>query len=629
MDHSLDPSGIPERVTRPDRSPLRAITWQSVAGAALISSLVAGAYPYIVLKLGFGPNASVVSAFLGAMFLNVTAYRTRGQNRFLNNVIQTAGTSAASTAFMCVVAAAFGYLDLNDTVEMHLKIEPWPMFLWLTCSGMIGVVFTVIFRRHILDDPRMVFASGVAAAETIEVLDSHPSEARHKMRALGLAALASAAVVWLREGLSWLPTLYLSKPYRMGFEWSFLNIGSGLLVGLNVGLSMLLGTLVTGYIIGPWVIGSGIGDSIVRGQIAPEYWDRCQALVALVKPTRDQALFISQHCGLMQNMHAQKYFPIVVFWVMWPATALMVTATFTTLFMKWRSIMEIFQDLHIERGFREKDIPLRAVAVSAVCLTVLLAVIQHAFFQMSYLQTFVAVLASLPLMLIGMRVQGETNIGPVSAMANALQALFAVFWPTHISSNLIAAGIAGNITSQSEGMIQDYKTGRIVGSSPQILTYVQIATVPIGAAAVAIMYPILIEKYGLGGDGLVAPTGLKIANMAVLLSKGVEALPDYALIATIIAAIAGVAVSVVREMSDRAWVGWIPSVTGFGFALILPGELNIPIALGGIAGFVWRRLHRQTYDRYAITVASGMIAGEAVLGGLLIPLLAAVGVHIR
>jgi uncharacterized oligopeptide transporter (OPT) family protein len=57
--------------------------------------------------------------------------------------------------------------------------------------------------------------------------------------------------------------------------------------------------------------------------------------------------------------------------------------------------------------------------------------------------------------------------------------------------------------------------------------------------------------------------------------------------------------------------------------------LNIPIALGGVAGFVWRRFHRQTYDRYAITVASGMIAGEALLGGLLIPLLAAVGVHIR
>jgi uncharacterized oligopeptide transporter (OPT) family protein len=121
--------------------PVPEITWQSVAGAFLVSSLVAGSYPYVVLKLGMGPNISVVSAFLGAIFLNLTAFQTRGHNRFANNIIQTAGTSAASTAFMCVVAAAFDYLDRNETVDVHMQIGKWQMFTWLTCSGMIGVVF--------------------------------------------------------------------------------------------------------------------------------------------------------------------------------------------------------------------------------------------------------------------------------------------------------------------------------------------------------------------------------------------------------------------------------------------------------------------------------------------------------
>jgi uncharacterized oligopeptide transporter (OPT) family protein len=70
-------------------------------------------------------------------------------------------------------------------------------------------------------------------------------------------------------------------------------------------------------------------------------------------------------------------------------------------------------------------------------------------------------------------------------------------------------------------------------------------------------------------------------------------------------------------------VGWIPSVAAFGFALILPGDLNISIAAGGIAGWVWMKLARESYDRYAITVASGMIAGEALLAGLILPALAA------
>src|SRR5947209_17341002 len=98
---------------RPAIAPIPELTWQSVIGAVLISSLVAASYPYVVLKLGMGPNVSVVSAFLGAIFLNITAIRTRGRNRFLNNIIQTAGTSASSTAFMCVVSAAFGFLDKN------------------------------------------------------------------------------------------------------------------------------------------------------------------------------------------------------------------------------------------------------------------------------------------------------------------------------------------------------------------------------------------------------------------------------------------------------------------------------------------------------------------------------------
>lgn len=107
--------------------------------------------------------------------------------------------------------------------------------------------------------------------------------------------------------------------------------------------------------------------------------------------------------------------------------------------------------------------------------------------------------------------------------------------------------------------------------------------------------------------------------MAVLLSLGSDALPQYALQATIAAAVIRVGIATVREKSHAPWAERIPSVPAFGFALILPGVLNIPIAAGGIAGWVWTRLSRATYDRYAITVASGMIVVEALLGGLVLP----------
>jgi OPT family oligopeptide transporter len=606
---------------------VREITWQSVTGAFLISSLVAASYPYVVLKLGMGPNVSVVSAVLGAIFLNITAFRTHGRNRHLNNIIQTAGTSASSTAFMCVIAAAFGYLDRNETADIHVHISAWAMFTWLTCSGVIGVVFTVLFRRHFLDDPKMVFADGVAAAETIEVLDSDPHAAREKIRALGLAALASSAVDWLREGMALLPTLYFSAPYRAGIEWGLLNAGSGLLVGLNVGVSMLLGTVVIALIIGPWLINSGIAEEIVRSQIAERYWQQCQAMIG-ASATPEQADFLSAHCAPLVGLHAHEYFSIVLLWAMWPATALMVASAAASVLLKWPAIVATFRNLKNAPRNTGEDMSLTAIIAWAAIMTMALAWIQRLHFGMSLAQTAVAVLASLPLMLVGIRVLGETNNGPVSAMSNALQALFAALWPSHIGLNLIAAGMAGNTSSQAEGTIQDYKTGKLIGSTPRILTYVQLAAVPIGAAAVAVMYPFLIGRYGLGADGLSAPTGLKIANMAVLLSRGTAALPRYALAATLVAAVAGVAIAVIREVSDAPWTHYIPSVAGFGFALILPGELNIPTALGGIGGWMWMRISPASYARYAVTVASGMIVGEALLGGLLLPVLAALNIKL-
>jgi uncharacterized oligopeptide transporter (OPT) family protein len=206
-------------------------------------------------------------------------------------------------------------------------------------------------------------------------------------------------------------------------------------------------------------------------------------------------------------------------------------------------------------------------------------------------------------------------------MDNALQALFAVFWPTQIALNLVAGGVAAHSSAQSQGMIQDYKTGMLIGSTPRVLTFVQLAAVPVGAAAVAIMYPLLISRYGLGGEGLSAPTGVKIANMAVLLSRGFDALPRQALFATLIASILGIALSIMEGRADLRCRRWFPSEGALGFSLILPGEMNPVIAAGGIVGWLWMELGSASYKRYAVTVASGMIVGEALLSGLVLPIL--------
>ncbi|HZU36116.1 MAG TPA: OPT/YSL family transporter, partial [Gemmataceae bacterium] len=424
------------------------VTWQALVCAFFVSAIVAGCYPYIVLKLGIGPNVSVVSAFLGAVMLLAISRQTRGRNRLMNNIIQTAGTSAAQTAFMCVIAAAVDLVHLNPVVQSQLNgltgIAPWPMFFWLTCAGGIGVLFTVFFRRHFLSDPKMVFADGIAAAETIIVLDSPGRESRDKLWTLGLCSLASAVVnffhdgaelvlhmikngpKWATEALTragdWFGTLWPyagAQGYLVGFGWSFLTIGTGMLVGVNVGLSMIAGTAAVGCF-GPQLIKSGIGRDIVLSEISPQYRDEVGRIMQSAPSWKELSpadqTFLQAH-GSSRAVAYMKhsYFNTVLLWFMWPATALMITSAVTAVMLQWRAIGRSFMQLRAQSQQRSgEDVSLSNIVIVSLLLTAGLAFVQNYNFGMSYLQTVVAVLCSLPLILVGIIVLGETNFGPIS-----------------------------------------------------------------------------------------------------------------------------------------------------------------------------------------------------------------------
>jgi uncharacterized oligopeptide transporter (OPT) family protein len=599
------------------------ITWQSIVGALLVSTIISLAYPYIVLKLGMGPNVSVLAAFLGALFLLAFSSKTRGANALQNNIIQSAATSAASTAFMCVVAAAFGYLAMNESVpkEAQVSISPWQMFFWLSCSGAIGVFFSALFRRYFIDDPQMIFADGVAAAETINVLDE-AGDGGGRIRTLGLSAALGAVVAFFRDGLPFLQTWSFAGRFAIGMEWNVLSIGTGMLIGINVGLSMLLGTAVV-YFFGPYIMDHA-GLSIVLSNVAPQNVEQVRTLIAAGgQLTPEQTQFLQQHGGQALNYLKGSHFSIAMMWFMWPATAIMITAALTSVLLKWKSLVVMFRGLNSAKtpAAGQEDVSLRTVILMSALFTVLLGFLQYFNFGLPVWQTIAAVLLGLPLILVGVRVLGETNNGPVSLMANSLQVIFRIFSPS-IGHNLVAAGMSGNINSQGEGLMQVYRTGKMVGSTPRILTWVQFWAVGIGAAAVAVMYPILTHRYRLGEE-LVAPTGLKLSNMAVLMSKGISAFPPGALQWTVIAAIVGVVITLLKDI--KKW-SWLPSAAGFGFALILPGTLNLAVGIGAVLGWVWSKLSPLTYERHCVTVASGLIGGEALVAGLILPVLFYFGV---
>jgi uncharacterized oligopeptide transporter (OPT) family protein len=215
-------------------------------------------------------------------------------------------------------------------------------------------------------------------------------------------------------------------------------------------------------------------------------------------------------------------------------------------------------------------------------------------------------------MLVGIRVLGETNWAPISALANLTQAVFAVLAPGHIPINMVGSGMSGAIGANGEHLMQDYRAGKILGSTNRHLTILQLVGVVVGAAAVAVAYPAVRAKYGIGGEtGLSSPASVRWAGFAELLSQGLSTLPRSALAALAIAIVVGIAFTVL-EVHPRLGK-FVPSPTAMGLGMLIPGFAIIPMVIGGIVQHLWHRASPRTEDVYATPLASGFITGEALV----------------
>ncbi len=559
--------------TTPPR-PARELTARAILIAVLVAALMGAAEPAVVLKIGYGPNLSVVSAFLGFIAISLIglATGTRG-TRFENNLVQTAGTAAGSgVGFMAVVLAAIDMLNQRGLMNLHLSTLQ--IFSWLAPAGLLGVLLAVPLRKHYIDQENLVFADGTAAGETLLVLDQGPKEAGPRVAALAIGGGLSALITLLRDGVKVIRdhfTFAFLSPHaealRLGSEVGVLSLGAGMLIGARVTLSTGLGMLL-GWVIAP--------ERLFARGLVPE---------------------------LTFNSVLQR-------WIMWPATGLMVAGGLTALALKWRVIAKTFQGLRA-RDADGGDFPMRWVVWGALASAAALAAVQKISLGFPLWLSLVSVLLSIVLMLVGIRVLGETNWAPISAMANLMQAVFAVLAPGHIPINMIGSGMSGAVAANGEHLMQDYRAGKIVGSTNRNLTILQLVGVPIGALAVAIAYPLLRDKYGIGGEGgLTSPISVKWAGFAELLGHGFGTLPRSALAALVLA----IAVGVVLTLLEATRLGrWIPSPTAMGLGMLIPGLVVFPMMVGGILQAVWRRASPRTEAVYDIPLASGFITGEALL----------------
>lgn len=607
---------------------------RTVLLGCLLCAVAAAATPYVTLKLG-----QSVDLTMGGMFLAAFALGKKVKGRELAvqlNLIQSMIGMVSGIAFMVVILAAFFYIHALTGRDIGFHPTSLQMFLWLVVSANLGVFMGILPRSSILKDRKLPWPTSRATLAIAQTLtDPSASESTRARRdVLTTTTGVAGFLTFLRDGLGVITPIVGNAALNLALGLELAAFGLGMLVPLSVGLSGLLGT----YLVATF------GESAARYSAlsgVPEA-DLARCLTSLDSlagssgAEREATLaFLTQSCGkAVEFSNAHSHFKYVVQWMMWPATAMMIAAAVTSVLIPVvRSVMsrEKVDDGPAFESQADETIPTWWTVTGIAVSVTLLVWLTTTWFNMPWTEVLLAVAIQPLLIVAGLRVLGITGSGPVSLMANATQFLFGMLWPAQIRSNLTAAYISASPQASSENVVPAFWVAQRLGGRFRTLVIAQLIVIPIGALLTPIVFNVLQHTYGIGLNPgqLSAPTGLKIATLAIAMERGLGFLPHGALLASKVGIVLGVVFELLLAVHRKDGTGtrfwFVPIPAALGFALILPPSLNIAIALGAVIAAVWRKAapgEDGHFERFAAPVASGLIAGEAMVGSILMPALA-------
>jgi uncharacterized oligopeptide transporter (OPT) family protein len=597
----------------------------------LLCAVATAATPFAVLKLGMGVDMSTAGMFIiAAMFAKIT--RDRKDLAIQLNLVQTMIGVVQGMGFMVVILAAFYLLPtMTGRPELALNLSWWQTALWIYFSAGLGVFMGVLPRRMVLDDPSLPWPTGVATVSVAETLtDPAATEAtaqRRKVLVVGTGV--GGLVAFLRDGIGIIPSLVGNSLLGIVLSLDFIGIGFGMLLPLSVGLSGLIGV---------WLI-SAFGDHVAMyaalNGAAPGNWSACVSAVG----HGDTGDFVTKSCGhaadyIAATKNGGSHFKFLVQWMMWPATSMMLTAAITG------ALLPMVKSAFSKKGrvvavasLADEHVPLWAVGGMIALNTAGLVVIQDLWLQIPWYDVLLSVAVQPILIIGGLRIMAITGTGPVSLFGNAMQFLYGLARPGMLKVNLAMAQVAADAQASSESTAGSFWVARRLGGRFKDLLIAQVIVLPIGAVLTPIFFKVMVDTYGIGfGPGqLTAPTALKIASLALVMEKGSSGLPHGALTAALVAAVIGIGLEVLLCLRRKDASGvevprfpWLPVPSAVGFAMILPPSLTVAMAFGSVVSAIWRVFSTKqdgSYAMFAAPLASGFLAGESIVGGVLLPLL--------
>ncbi len=544
------------------------------------------------------------------------------------NIARTAASvGEALVAGAIFTIPAFVLVEINGVrLWRDLRAHYWEATFILLAGGLIGVFFIILLRRPLCVDAGLPWPESVASVEIVKAGDRAGAASRYIFGAMGFGGLIQ--ILKSDKGFQIFRDYaegFLSFPRSVVRHFNFEKqpigdvVHTGGIAWSTPSLSPAL--LGIGYIIGPKLASINVAGGLIA-------WWMLIPLLLFFDPDLPARL------GGSAGTDVAAY--TVWYNIVRPiAVGAMLVAAFYTLFSMRSSIARSLRGAFTASSAAaheqaptertEKDIPAKWVVIGVIALLVPITAIYY-YFTHGWVAAIVSalvmtvtgfLLSAVGGYLVGLVGSSNQPVSGLTLSALVIAALvllaIGVKGPAGVAAVLGVAAVVCCACCVSGSLIQDLKAGHLLGGTPWKMQVVEILSVIL--LSFFLMGPIIVlheanlATGGIGGRALPAPQ----AGLMAQLAKGIMG-------------------------GEMAW-GLLGIGAAFGVALILCGaRAPMLIAVGMylpfdtssaiFAGGLIKALAERVAARYSAEekaqveekgtlLASGLIAGEAIVGILL------------
>jgi uncharacterized oligopeptide transporter (OPT) family protein len=585
----------------------REITWLAIIVGVLVGIVMNAAITYSGLKIGFTLGGRAIAAVLGWGILRGVFRRgTIVENNIAQTIASSVNTSNSGIIFTVPVLYLLG---------LQASYDPWWLIAATVAGAIMGVAFIIPTRKQMIDFDRLRFPTGTAVASVLR----SPGEGVRKAVVLLIGVVISMAVIWftecreafnipelgwhgmsgwaeiaeglgVREGIiksssidvgAWImdqPRLAELWHPAFNFTWAIapFALGAGFITG-RPGLVVLAGGLLAYFVITPIALDYGWMPGQIEASSAGGW-----ALVNLNRPLGIGLLMGGAFIGLLFA------FPAI-------GAALRSMGS-------GRS-----------RGSERDELSLWVLAVALIMAFVLLffaarSTISGGSDQQALIVAGVGTAWMWFAGIVIAQCAGMTDWSPISGMA-LLTVMICLFLTDNqvIPAVLIGAAVCVSITECAD-MMQDLKTGSMVGGIPRKQQLIELAVSWIGPAVclatVALLATTNYDRFGVHfGPGTEMPAVQAAALEGVIntIRGGDAPVEMFAM---------GGLIGVLLSLSGMAGLGVL-----VGLSMYLPLAYLLPYGLGCLIQMFFSRIKGANWtENWGVPLAAGLIVGEGLLG---------------